>query len=292
MKLGFTSKESGEPFSKNTSSDSDNSYAAAYIDYDTWTMEEDAGNKFSDEATAKGTSGIVTDETFTKTEATSTYISDYNSQRTTTTGTPSCATTTGAANPLDLLKWNPAASNRPTKFLNASNVSQFVPCELYLDFVPPELAESLLARLMEDAERCWEFQRFIINEKGKALQSWTSVRKYLCSVWRSSLQRSIPTTAQPFMGPPVPSGILTRVCTPMFYLTRPKSNKLKKWYRSLLKGDEGNVILLPKAWELRVVVGRECGWSDAITREAGRAIYVLQMSIGMRRKSLDFTLMW
>ncbi|CEP01295.1 hypothetical protein PBRA_001901 [Plasmodiophora brassicae] len=77
----------------------------------------------------------------------------------------------GASGPakdaLQMLKWTAQPARKTTDDavqLDAGNITEHVPCELYPDFIPDDLADDLI-RLFTDEADSWDHPKFYINEK-------------------------------------------------------------------------------------------------------------------------------
>ncbi|KAJ3221983.1 hypothetical protein HDU81_010214 [Chytriomyces hyalinus] len=68
-------------------------------------------------------------------------------------------------NPLAKLKWNNAADREKAKLLTHENIADHVPCELFLNWLPPTIADPLLLFLIKDAKESWNPNKYYINER-------------------------------------------------------------------------------------------------------------------------------
>lgn len=91
----------------------------------------------------------------------------------------------GASGPakdaLQMLKWTAQPARKTTDDavqLDAGNITEHVPCELYPDFIPDDLADDLIRFFTAEADS-WDHPKFYINEKGLALALCTRAPSWL-----------------------------------------------------------------------------------------------------------------
>ncbi|KAI8851130.1 hypothetical protein BC829DRAFT_127130 [Chytridium lagenaria] len=111
-------------------------------------------------------------------------------------------------NALSLLKWpsNPSAKATASPLqiqLAIYNIRDHIPCELFLDFLPAEVADELLVWLMVEA-KTWEEPKYTINHKEK------SANRRSFYLDKTTKKTNIDWAGERYVRPTIP--LLSRVC--------------------------------------------------------------------------------